>query len=79
MLALATPAVPLLIPPASTRVVEGLVAETVGVSLLPVIANTRALVVAVAVPSLTRMLPKLSVMLCPAVSAWVALALSLRV
>ena len=51
--ALATPAVPLLTPPASTRVVEGLVAETVGVSLLPVIENTSGVEVAVALPSLT--------------------------
>ena len=79
MLLLDVPELSLLTPPASTKVAVGLGAVTVGVSLLPVIENTSSLVVTCAVPSVTRMLPRLSDTLWPAVRAWVAAALLFRV
>ena len=53
MVAVVTPVVALLTPPASTKLADGLPADTVGASLLPVIEKLRALVWAVAVPSVT--------------------------
>nr|WP_255120829.1 hypothetical protein [Synechococcus lacustris] len=44
---------PLLLPPASTKVAVGLAAETVGLSLLPVIEKTSSLLSVVALPSVT--------------------------
>ena len=53
MVALATPEMLLLAPPASRRVALGLLAETVGESLLPVMEKTSGLDKEVAVPSVT--------------------------